>query len=232
MLLPSTFTPLEIQFPKPIDVIADQFQIGSRVVRGVTYANGNLISCDDSTVYVHDGFSDTILSSFSAGAGFLRGLDIYNGNLISMDALSDLLYIHDGISSTVTSSFSVAGGGDIATDGQNLFVCANTDIIIYDGFSSTVLDTLDVSSVGRPLVGLVYDGVRLISSDESNKVHIHEGVSATIEYSFDKPSGPTGTNSTEGVTVALGSLISAIARLSDTPIQRTAYFFKYGQGDF
>ena len=81
----------------PNGTILSSFASPSTNPRGLTYAGGNLISCDANAdlIYIHDGVSSTILSSFASPSSTPSGLAYTGTNLISCDYTSDLIYTHD-----------------------------------------------------------------------------------------------------------------------------------------
>jgi len=164
---------------------------------GLTVANGNLVSANDSYIYIHDGFSEIILDQFEPPYYYINGLAFDGTNLISCDWFKKLIYIHDGLSSSILNSFASPATfprGLTIINGDLISGDANSDMIyIHDGITSSIK-----SSFASPKPypnGLATDGNNLISGDngsygvEDDMIYIHDGITATISKSFSAPTG-------------------------------------------
>jgi len=164
---------------------------------GLTVANGNLISANYSYIFVHDGFSETILNQFAPPYYYNNGLAFDGTNLISCDWFKKLIYIHNGLSASILSSFaspSTFPRGLTIINGNLISGDANSDMIyVHQGITSTV-----TSSFPSPKPypnGLTTDGTNLISGDngiygvEDDLIYVHSGVTSTILESFSAPAG-------------------------------------------
>jgi len=164
---------------------------------GLTIANGNLISVNDSYIYVHDGFSETILNQFEPPYYYTNGLAFDGTNLISCDWYKKLIYIHDGLSSSILSSFASPATfprGLTIINGDLISGDANSDMIyIHDGITSSIKSSF-ASPKPQPN-GLATDGNNLISGDngtygeEDDLIYVHTGITSTITKSFSAPTG-------------------------------------------
>lgn len=180
--------------------VLSKFTSPKSYTSGLTFANGNLISCDfsnsGSKIYIHSGVSSTILSSFISPGPQPRGLAFDGTNLISCDFTNNRIYKHSGVSKTILSSFASPSSGvtGLTFANGNLISCDySTDrIYIHNGVSSTILSSFALPNTS--LFGLAFDGTNLISADLKNsKIHVHSGVSSTILASFVAPwSQPSG----------------------------------------
>lgn len=164
---------------------------------GLTIANGNLISANYEYIFVHDGFSETILDQFEPPYYYNNGLAFDGTNLISCDWLKKKIYIHNGLSSSILSSFnspSTFPRGLTIINGDLVSGDANSDMIyIHNGITSTIKSSF-ASPKPQPN-GLTNDGNNLISGDngtygvEDDLIYVHSGITSTIIKSFSAPAG-------------------------------------------
>lgn len=127
---------------------------------GVAWANtGNLVVATDSTVYVLDGFTTTVVSSFASPYHNITGLG-YDGEnlLISTENFptDSRVYRMEGLSSVADTFFTDSVGGinkSIAWDGDNVLIAygdgvgGTTDRIRRGtGFSSDWIDEVSIPS--------------------------------------------------------------------------------------
>ena len=164
---------------------------------GLTVANGNLINANDSYIFVHDGFSSTILNQFEPPYYYNNGLAFDGTNLISCDWLKKKIYIHNGLSASILNSFaspSTFPRGLTIINGDLISGDANSDMIyIHNGITSTIKSSF-ASPKPQPN-GLTNDGNNLISGDngtygiEDDLVYVHSGITSTILKSFSAPAG-------------------------------------------
>lgn len=144
-------------------------------------ATGNLVSCTQHTIYIHNGISNSIQTSFSApGSLGMRGIAVdKNDNLISCVAESGgKIYIHNGLTSTITSSFVIDFGafGPIEVDADNNLVIQNSNNVFQCiGISPNVR-----SKTVFPHPGITFNGVAVDSfnnlatcSDSEDKIYFH-----------------------------------------------------------
>lgn len=75
---------------------------------GMTWIDGKLITCSFDTIYVYNGYSNSLITSFSSPAVRCCGLGVKNGNLLSVDYGAQKIYVHSGISSTILEQISIA----------------------------------------------------------------------------------------------------------------------------
>ena len=169
------------------------------VPRGLTYAEGNLISCDSAAgiIYIHNGVSSSILSNFSAPASSPFDLAFDGTNLISCDSATDRVYIHDGISASVLSSFAGPSTNlyGITYDGTNLisFDAGTNLYYVHSGISSTILSSFSITEPTTAGHGITYDGTNLITTRAGSAgaigvIIVSNGVGPKIKTKLDAPS--------------------------------------------
>jgi hypothetical protein len=176
----------------PSDIIKQTILGPVSTLSGITFANGNIITCSASatSIYKHAGISSTITSVMSTPSSNITGIAFDGVNLISCDGTSDLIYKHSGISSTITSTYTTPATSTIGVaiaEGNLISASRDTDLIyIHSGITSAI--TSFFQCPGFTPKGLAYDGKNLISGDSgTNVIYIHDGVSPSIILSITQP---------------------------------------------
>jgi hypothetical protein len=163
-------------------------------------------------VYRMVGFTSTVDSSLT-GLNGLVGVAWDGTNLITAYSNGDIKK-HAGFSSTVTATISLGAAPEVHSimwvDGD-LFVGrldgvgpTNT-VERYDGFSTSLVTTLTLTSLTDHLEGIAWDGDNLITGEDeiggggADRINKHSGFSDTITSTIAAPSSQI-----RGVTWTVG----------------------------
>lgn len=172
-------------------VLYQEFSAPAGVVRGVTVdaVNGNLITCTETTISIHDGISSSVLTSFSSPAGCQDVAYIPSTeNLVSCSNTANLIYIHNGISASILSSFASPASDITGIDFSGQFVSCDRGtklIYIHTGVTATISSSFAAQDGAVTGVGRDGNFRNVLSCGSNNKHYIHAGDTAGILMSFE-----------------------------------------------
>ena len=168
-----------------------------------------LISCDsiNERIYIHDGFSATLIMSFSSPGEVPKGVGVLGDNLISTgyqwepDAAGPgvgrygwRVYEHNGLFSGVsidsailsyeTAVSPICSGevtGVAGCEGNVIDCCSNTNMHKFNGISSTILVG---ANLGINPGDIEWDGEDTLLCDDNSTIFKYLGFSSTLLDSF------------------------------------------------
>lgn len=181
-------------------VISSSFDSEYQNNEGAAFDGTNLIVADGfSTIGRYTGIGGQPVTEIVAPTGNTKGVVWLKGDLYSYSDSDFNIYQHDGFSTTIISQIdvtSIAGGTlngrSLTTDGTNIILITeqtgSNPAIIYvlDGFSTTILETIVCDAVIDSGIGVAFDGVNLIVTQETGEIHVMDGVSGTIKYTIEQ----------------------------------------------
>lgn len=178
-------------------VSSSNFTLASTGTRGCTIDNnGNLIiaNVSDRTAVRYVGITSTVDTFFTPTSLNVQAIVWHKGDVYIGDTGTGIIYQHAGFTTTIIDSFA-SGLLPLAMVfiGDDLVVTHNgtpNEIVIFDGFSSTIKRRFDLSFPAQSNFGLEYDGVNLIITNAGTlTTRVMEGVSDVTQYTIANPGG-------------------------------------------
>lgn len=172
---------------------------GSGTIGVCQDGTGNLIISDNvaNTIQRYTLLTNTLNgAAISAPASDVGQLAWNAGVMFSIDSgtTPGRVYFHAGYAAAGVNDFIETPADDpsgVVFVGENMVTTDDVtqQIYVHDGFSTTILETIDVASIIGTPFGLAYDGVNLhIADADDATVKVMRGISSTIQYEFTSKS--------------------------------------------
>jgi len=149
----------------------------------------HLISHDgNNNIYVHDGFSDTIIDTFPLET-FMRDITLtdagnFEGGLVTQLSTTSGagIKIRDGLSASIVDSFATGGSprGIACSNGGNLIAINNSTADIHTGITSTVGSTFGIPTEANVACVHPIDGTLYVAPSAIGVISIYNIGSSTV----------------------------------------------------